>query len=206
MQTWEIGQLRYAATQINVLQWWLQIPLLRHKVQSNSAVVRLRSLHPILAYRLTKHWQRINTSPRMVRCIFSQQKAVKLSGNALFTLQSQPYNRESSWIISVRLVGSLAPHLTCTQVGAHGEENATECNGQIGKLLPHLWLSIPDRQSKQRIAKATDTWFIGSQIRRSKWNRPDGKINLIPPLYFVLCAVGTPNTNLTWMVIKLQEY
>ena len=37
-----------------------------------------------------------------------------------------------------RLVGSLAPHLTCTQVGAHGEENATECNGQIGKLLPHL--------------------------------------------------------------------
>ena len=58
--------------------------------------------------------------------------------------------------------------------------------------------------------KATVTWFIDSRIHRSKWNRPDGKINVIPPLYFVLCRWAEsrytkPTLNLPWMVIKLQN-
>ena len=37
-----------------------------------------------------------------------------------------------------RFVGSLATSLNWAQVGAHIEGNANDCNGQIGKLLPHL--------------------------------------------------------------------
>ena len=55
------------------------------------------------------------------------------------------------------------------------------------------------------------TSFIRSRIGRSKWNRPNGKINVMPPLYFVLChrAISRftePTINLPWMVIKLQNY
>ena len=59
--------------------------------------------------------------------------------------------------------------------------------------------------------KATVTSFISSRIRRSKWNRPDEKIDAIPLLYVVLCCRAVsrytkPTINLPWMVIKLQEY
>ena len=59
--------------------------------------------------------------------------------------------------------------------------------------------------------KATVTWFIGSRIRRSKWNRPIEKSNVIPPLYFKLyrraiSRYTKPTINLPRMVIKLHEY
>ena len=55
-------------------------------------------------------------------------------------------------------------HEACTQVGVHGEENANESSGQVDKLLPHPWLSIADRQSKQkqRIAELQFVWYNAS--------------------------------------------
>ena len=67
----------------------------------------------------------------------------------------------------------------------------------------NCFYSLGDRLQLQ-LFKATIT-----RIRRSKWNIPE-KINVISPLYFVLCRQAgsrytKPTMNLPWMVITYKN-
>ena len=123
----------------------------------------------------------------------------------------------SSAQVSKITVGGCCFKLSC-QCKVRGPPNA---NAQLYKVNWWLW-----RDTRKALPGPVDntccacpficsmamvTWFIGSLIRRSKWDRPDWKINVIPPFYFVLCRQAVsrynkPTINLPWLIIKRQNY